>query len=161
MTWALWLLALPVAAGAAPVCPQAALVALAGHGEGVVEASQMDASRGSVCQVRLADGRLINAPPADLVPVAAGDTPPETALPLGLMRCAATGGGFAPIGLALAPGLYILDDGQAGSLTQLGAEVQFDSGPLQGAPARIEAGQLIFTPPGQPEEAACHPYDAS
>ena len=90
---------------------------------------------------------------------ALGLAPP--ALPLGLLRCAAKGGGFAPLGLALAPGLYILEDGQAGSLTQLGAEVQFDSGPLQGAPARIEAGQLILTPPGERHPALCGPYGAS
>ena len=154
MRLALALLALPFAAGAAPICPQAALVAVAGHGEGVVEASQMDASRGKVCQVRLADGRLVAAPPADLVPVAAGDTPPENSLPLGLLRC-------ETLALALAPGLYILEDGQAGSLTQLGAEVQFDSGPLQGLPARIEAGQLILTPPGAAKAATCRPYEAS
>ena len=104
MRLALALLALPCAAGAAPVCPQAALVAVAGHGEGVVEASS-----GRLCQVRLADGRLVGAPPADLLPVAAGDTPPEDSLPLGLLRC-------ETLALAVAPGLYILEDGQAGSL---------------------------------------------
>lgn len=149
MKLALVLLALPAAAGAAPVCPQAALVVVAGHGEGVVEASQ-----GRICQVRLADGRLVAAPPADLVPVAAGDTPPDAALPLGLMRC-------ETLALAVAPGLYILGDGQAGSLTQLGAEVQFDSGPLQGIPAQIEAGQLILTPPGARAAATCGPYEGN
>ncbi len=143
------LLLAPLPLAAAPVCPQAALVAVAGHGEGVVEASQ-----GRVCRVRLADGRLVAAPPADLVPIAAGDTPPDAVLPLGLLRC-------ETLALAIAPGLYILEDGQAGSLTQLGAEVQFDSGPLQDVPARIEAGQLILTPPGARTAATCGPYEGN
>ena len=140
----------------APLCPQADLVQLAGLGEGVVEATL-----GRLCQVRLADGRLVTAAPADLIPAAAGDTPPEVTLPLGLMRCHAAKGHHAPIGLALAPGLYILDDGQAGSLHQQGSSLHFDSGPLHGSPARIEGGALIFTPPGATAEATCQPYDPS
>ncbi len=130
------LLGLPFAAQAAPICPQAALVAVAGQGEGVVEASH-----DRICQVRLADGQLIQARPADLVPVSAGDTPPDMALPLGLLQC-------ETLALAVAPGLYILDDGRAGSLSQLGPTISFDSGPLHGAPAHIEGGRLILHPPG-------------
>ena len=148
------LLLLPALAQAAPLCPQADLVRLAGLGDGVVEATA-----GALCQVRLADGRLVTAAPADLIPTSAGDSPPDPALPLGLLRCHAAQAGFAPIGLALAPGLYILDDGQAGSLSQQGASLHFDSGPLQGIPARIEGGTLVFTPPGEAEPAACRPYD--
>ena len=44
------------------------------------------------------------------------------------VRLRKTKNAVATLALAVAPGLYILEDGQAGSLTQLGREVQFDSG---------------------------------
>lgn len=134
------MLALPVGAQAAPVCPQATLVVVPGQGEGVVEAT---AASGD-CAVRLADGRLFEAPTAALVPLAAGDSPPEPALPPAFLRCA--GAGDARL-LALAPGLYILAQGGAGSLRQSGGEIGFDSGPLQGHRGRITETGLILTPP--------------
>ena len=153
---ALILLAQPLLtapAAATPICPQAALVRIAGQGEGVLEGVVEGGAMGAatpVCQVRLADGQLITAAPADLVPVAAGDTPPGPDLPTGLLRCGDTG-------LAIAPGLYILDTGAAGSHSQTGAEIRFDSGPLQGGTARIDDAALILTPPGRPARS-CTPY---
>lgn len=150
---------LPLPAFAGPACPQAELVHLPGQGEAIVEGVQ-----GGLCLLRLADGRQISAAPADLIPVAAGDTPPAPSLPQGLFRCQSPGAGRAPFGLAIAPGLYILDDGSAGSLSQTGADISFDSGPLQGAPARIESSgpvpQLALTPPGARVEARCLPWHA-
>ena len=46
---------------------------------------------------------------------------------------------------------------RTGRNPQTGAEIQFDSGPLQGGTARIDGTALILTPPGRPARN-CTPY---
>lgn len=148
----------PIPAQAALDCPQAALVSVAGQGEGLVEGVGTEGAEAGLCLVRLADGRLIRSPAADLTLTEAGDTPPILPLPSGFLACESGAGRF---GLALAPGLYIHENGQAGRLSGVGADLRFDSGPLAGTLARIEGegARLVLALPRR-AKAVCTGWTA-
>ncbi len=140
---------LPLAAQAALDCPQAALVTVTGQGEGLVEGM----GETGLCLVRLAGGRLIEVPAADLQHAQAGDTPPPAPLPKGLLSC---GEGQARFGIALAPGLYIDDSGMAGRFGQSGGDLGFETGPLAGAAGRIEGDRVVLSLPRRAEAVCTH-----